>query len=79
MEQWEAVRLRCERDGEPIKRVARELGISANTVRKYLRAANAPTAPRYRRPSRLERFVDVIDALLRSTPLSGRRSTMTFR
>lgn len=68
MEQWEVVRLRCERDREPIKRVARELGLSPNTVRKYVRATNAPTAPRYRRPSRLERFVDVIDALLRSTP-----------
>ncbi len=68
MEQWEVIRLRCERDGEPIKQVARELRLSPNTVRKYAREMNAPSVPHYRRPSRLERFVEVIDALLRSTP-----------
>jgi hypothetical protein len=52
MEQWEIVRLRCERDREPIKRVARDLGLSPNTVRKYLRVTNAPTPPRYLRSSR---------------------------
>ena len=37
MEVWETIRLRCRRDGEKIKPVARELGIAPNTLRKYLR------------------------------------------
>jgi hypothetical protein len=68
MEQWEVIRLRCERDGEPIKHVARDLALSPNIVRKNIRKPDAPEPQRHRRPSKLERFVDAIDALIRPTP-----------
>ncbi len=68
MKVWQDIRLRCVRDREPKKRVARELGISPNTVRKYTRQMEAPQPPRFWRSCRLDRFVDVIDALLRSAP-----------
>ena len=42
METWETIRLRCRRDGEPIKSVARDLGLAPNTVRKYLRQDGPP-------------------------------------
>lgn len=68
MEHWEDIRLRCVRDREPKKRVARDLGLSANTVRKYCTQMEAPQPPRYERQRKLDPFVMVIDALLESTP-----------
>ncbi len=68
MDNWEDIRLRCVRDGEPKKRVARDLGISPNTVRKYCAQVDAPEKPRYERHSKLDPFVKVVDALLESTP-----------
>lgn len=68
MDQWEQVRLRCVRDGEPIKTVARELGVAPNTVRKYVRSLQPPTRAKLKRARRLDRYQDVIQALLRATP-----------
>jgi transposase len=68
MEYWEDIRLRCVRDREPKKRVARDLGLSPNTVRKYCAQMEAPEPPRYERRCKLDPFVKVIDALLESTP-----------
>ncbi len=68
MEHWEDIRLRCVRDGEHIKSVARDLGVSPNTVRKYVRQAESPQAPRYDRRCKLDPFAKVIDALIESTP-----------
>lgn len=68
MEHWEDIRLRCVRDREPKKRVARDLGISPNTVRKYCAQMQAPQPPQYERRSKLDPFVRVIDALIESTP-----------
>jgi hypothetical protein len=74
MEHWEDIRLRCVRDCEPKKRVARELGISPNTVRKYCAQMEAPRPPHYKRHSKLDAFANVIDALLESTPrITARR------
>ena len=42
MDTWETIRLRCRRDGEKIKVVARELGLAPNMVRKYLRQDGPP-------------------------------------
>lgn len=42
METWVTIRLRCRRDGEKIKAVARELGVAPNAVRKYLRQSDPP-------------------------------------
>jgi DNA-binding CsgD family transcriptional regulator len=44
MKVWESIRLRCRRDGEKIKSVARDLGLAPNTVRKYLRQDKLVTA-----------------------------------
>jgi len=68
MKEYEDIRLRCVRDREPIKRVARELGLAPNTVRKYVREMGGPKPPQYQRPAKLDGFADVIDALLKSTP-----------
>lgn len=66
---WETIRIRCVRDKEPIKRVARELGISKNTVKKYVQANTPPLliAPAGR-ASLMARFESHVDQLLRETP-----------
>jgi DNA-binding NarL/FixJ family response regulator len=51
---WETIRLRCVRDREPIKRVARELGVSTNTVKKYVQSLQAPRMKVAERSSQLE-------------------------
>lgn len=80
MDQYEIIRLRCARDGEPIKRVARELGLAPNTVRKYVREMGAPKPPRYQRRARLDRFTGVIDTLLQSTPkITAKRVGVVLR
>jgi transposase len=68
MEIWETIRLRCRRDGEGIKPVARDLELSPNTVRKYLRADGPPKRSARPRASSLELYQTQIDALLCSTP-----------
>jgi predicted transcriptional regulator len=68
MDQWEVIRLRCVRDGEPIKRVARELGLSPNTVRTYVRTQTVPQKITLRRACRLDKHQSVIDEYLRTTP-----------
>ncbi len=68
MDQWEVIRLRCVRDGEPIKRVARELGVAPNTVRKYVHTLVIPTKMTVNRPCRLDRFQVAIDDYIRATP-----------
>lgn len=66
---WETIRIRCVRDKEPIKRVARELGISKNTVKKYVNSNTPPMLPApVRRSSLMSRFESQIDELLRETP-----------
>src|ERR1035441_2178577 len=80
MEKWQDIRLRCVRDGEPIKRVARDLGLAPNTVRKYIREMSAPKPPCYRRCSKLDRYGDIIDTLLRSTPkITAKRIGIVLR
>ena len=68
MEVWESIRLRCRRDGEKIKPVARDLGLAPNTVRKYLRQDTPPQAKTPPRPKLLDRFQSHVDELIRSTP-----------
>lgn len=68
MEIWESIRLRCHRDGEQIKPVARELGISPNTLRKYLRQETPPRTAQLVRPKVLDPYRSHIDELIRSTP-----------
>ena len=48
--------------GASIRSIADTLGISRNTVRKYLRASEIPSpAPRPARGSRLDPYVEVIE------------------
>jgi transposase len=68
METWETIRLRCRRDGEKIKPVARDLGLAPNTVRKYLRQDGPPKRTARLRPKLLDRYAAHIDELIRSTP-----------
>ena len=65
---WETIRLRCVRDKEPIKRVARELGLSPHTVRKYINTSIPPIKMTIERPAILEPYRAVIDSFLQDTP-----------
>jgi transposase len=74
MNQWETIRLRCLRDQEPIARVARELGVSENTVRKYIRTDSPPTKMRIQRDAVLDPYQPIIDDYLKSVPkITSRR------
>lgn len=68
MDTWETIRIRCRRDGEKIKVVARELGLAPNTVRKYLRQDGPPKRAARPRGRLLDRYATHIDELIRSTP-----------
>jgi len=67
MDSWETIRLR-HRNGEKIKPLARELGMSPRTVRKYILQGHPPKRAEQRRTSRLDLYRTHIDNLLRSTP-----------
>lgn len=56
------------RDDEPIKVVARELGLARNTVRKYVRTIVAPQPKPRKRGHLLDAYQADIDALLRPHP-----------
>jgi len=68
MDTWETIRIRCRRDGEKIKVVARDLGLAPNTVRKYLRQDGPPKHALKPRAKRLDPYSKHIDELIRSTP-----------
>lgn len=68
MDVWETIRLRCVRDGEHIKTVARDLGLSKNTVRKYVRAMQAPQYQSVKRTCFLDAYRYHIDDLIRRSP-----------
>jgi hypothetical protein len=65
------IRIRCRRDGEGIKAVARELGIAPNTVPEYRAQSLRQAAPPKRKPrprvAMLERFCSHVDGLILST------------
>jgi transposase len=65
---WESIRVRCLRDGEPIKTVAREEGLAPNTVRKYLRTDKPPEHKKFRRTHLLDAYKAHVDELLRRSP-----------
>jgi transposase len=68
LDKWEDIRLRCVRDGEPIKVVARDLDMSRNTVRKYVRSLQAPEGKARRRGGKLDLYESHIDAWIRASP-----------
>ena len=65
---WETIRIRCVRDREPIKRVARELGVSKNTVRKYVQSQCVPQDNRHDRTSQVDAYRLQVDEWLRASP-----------
>jgi transposase len=65
---WEQIRLRCLRNGEPVKLVARELGISKNTVKKYIQSQSVPVTKPLDRRSAVDVHKSFIDDLLRESP-----------
>jgi transposase-like protein len=67
MEDWENMRLR-RRDGAAIKAIAREFGVSPNSVRKCLREDTPPKRIESPRSSRLDLYQTHIDDLLHTTP-----------
>jgi transposase len=56
------------RNGEPVKLVARELGISKNTVKKYIQSQNVPATKPLDRRSEVDQYKSFIDDLLRESP-----------
>jgi transposase len=68
LDTWETIRLRCVRDREPAKTVARELGLSKNTVKKYIRLLQAPQYQNPKRAFRLDAYRYQIDDLIRRSP-----------
>ena len=73
---WEAIRLRVVRDKEPIKLVARDLQISPQTVRKYVRSQDPPGKLTFHRERLLDRWRTTMLALLRATPkITAKRIT----
>lgn len=65
---WETIRIRCVRDREPQKRVARELGIAKNTLKKYVRSQQVPRMAAPDRVSQVEPYRPQIDELPRTSP-----------
>ena len=80
LDQWETIRLRCVRDGEPIKVVARDLGLSKNTVRKYVRSIKAPQHHGIERSCRLHAYrYHINDWLHRSPRITAARIGVLLR
>src|ERR1035438_2080794 len=68
MDVWETIRIRCRRNGEKIKTVARDFGLAPNTVRRYLRKDSPPKRKPRPDVKSLARYQSHIDNLLLSTP-----------
>src|SRR5664279_5537192 len=68
MDVWETIRIRCRRNGEKIKAVARDLGLAPNTVRAYLRKDTPPKRKPRADVKTLTRYQSHIDSLILSTP-----------
>ena len=68
------------RQGVSIKGIARELGVSRNTVRKYLRADQAPEFKACRsRPSKLDPFKDYLQQRVAAAPAHAGAGTLPWR
>jgi len=61
LSQEESVEIKVlARQGKGVREIARALGVSRNTVRRYLRGATASYRPRGRRACKLDPFVDYV-------------------
>jgi len=70
--EWAELRERHQR-GESVSHLAREYGLTRNTVRKYVSAETPPTYHREKRPTLISPFENYIRARLAESDLSARR------
>jgi transposase len=68
MTQWAEIRHQHQVDGVPKKELARRFDIDVKTVRRALKQATPPKRRTAKRPSRMDRFRDRIEELLRKDP-----------
>jgi transposase len=68
VEQWAELRREHFVGGKSIKRLAKETGLSRNTIRRALRSEAPPSYQRTPRPRVLDPFKDEINRLLRDDP-----------
>ena len=68
VEKWAELRRRHLVDGVSLKRLAKETGLSRNTVRRAIRADSPPNYTRPRRASKLDPFREQINELLKADP-----------
>ncbi len=68
------------RDQVPLREIARKLGISRNTVRRYLRSEmTEPTYQSRRSPSAIDKYAFQLSALLKSEALKSRKQRRTLK
>lgn len=68
------------RQGRSIKEIARELGVSRNTVRKYVRSEDVPEyGPRAPRPTKLDPYKDYLLARIEAAKPDWIPATVLFR
>ena len=75
--QEQAVEVRVmARQGKGIREIAREMGISRNTVRRYLREGGTPTyKARSARPTKLDSYKDyLVERVRQARPMTRSRS-----
>ena len=72
LEAWVDIKS-MHRQGRSIRSIAKELGVSRNTVRRYLRGTQPPSYERRaKRPSLLDPFKDYLGSASRRSPKSMR-------
>ena len=63
------------RQGMSIRAIGQELGVSRNTVRKYLRAAQVPQSEsRSAKPTKLDAYRDYLNGRVEAAREAGRKS-----
>jgi len=68
------------RDQVPLREIARRLGISRNTVRRYLRAEiTEPTYPERQSPSAIDKYAFQLSAMLKTEAAKSRKQRRTLK
>ncbi len=76
----EAVEIRVlRRQGKSIREIARMVGVSRNTVRRYLRSAGLPRYEREARPSKLDPFKQYLDERVKAAAPDWIPATVLLR
>ena len=68
------------RDQVPLREIARRLGISRNTVRRYLRAEiTEPSYPERQSPSAIDKYAFQLSAMLKTEAAKSRKQRRTLK